>query len=64
MSPLIIIIAFSVVNKSYLNQKRNMHRSSMVYKQKQSKTVLNKYVGNFFFMWKDKRGWTFSLMEL
>ncbi len=35
-------------NLSYLNQERNMHRSSTVYKRKQSKTVLNKYVGGFW----------------
>ncbi len=29
---------------SGLNQERNLHRSSSVYKQKQSKTVLHKYV--------------------
>ncbi len=33
--------------KSHLKE-RNMHRSSTVYKWKQSKTVLNKYVGGFW----------------
>ncbi len=33
---------------SRLNQERNMHRSSIIYKWKQSKTVLNKYVCGFW----------------
>ncbi len=33
---------------SDLNQKRNLHRSSIVYKPKQSKTSLNKYVAGFW----------------
>ncbi len=41
-------IAFSSEKKlSHLNWERNMHRSSTVYKRKQSKTVLNKYVSRF-----------------
>ncbi len=35
-----------------LNQERNMDRPSTVYKWKQSKTVLNKYVGGF---WSEKQ---------
>ncbi len=31
-----------------LNQERNLHRSSTVYKPKESKTALNKYVGGFW----------------
>ncbi len=34
---------------SGLNQERNMHRLSATYKQKQSKTVLNKHVSEFWF---------------
>ncbi len=33
---------------SHLNQERNMHRSIIIYKWKQPKTVLNKYVGGFW----------------
>ncbi len=33
---------------SGLNQERNLHRSSSVYKTKQSKTALNKYVAGFW----------------
>ncbi len=40
---------FSAVKRlSCLNQERNMHRSSIVYKWKLSKTILNKYVGGFW----------------
>ncbi len=47
--PLISIILLSPVKKlSRLNQERNMHRSSTVYKWKQSKTVLNNFVGGFW----------------
>ncbi len=31
-----------------MNQERNMHRSSTIYKLKQYKTALNKYVGGFW----------------
>ncbi len=37
----------SVIRWSGLNQERNLHRSSTVYKPKQSKTALNKYVAGF-----------------
>ncbi len=49
ISPLyIIVILLSPVKKvSRLNQERNLHRSSMVYKQNQSKPVLNKYIVGF-----------------
>ncbi len=33
---------------SGLNQERNLHRSRTVYKPKQSKTALNKYVAGFW----------------
>ncbi len=33
---------------SRLNQERNLHRSSTVYKRKQSKAALNKYGGGFW----------------
>ncbi len=47
MSPLSCIILLSPVKKPFhLNQQRNMHRSSTVYKQKQSKIV--QYVGGFW----------------
>ncbi len=50
MSPLSIIFSpkKKVKKLSCLNQERNMHRSSPVYKWKQSKTVLNKYFGWFW----------------
>ncbi len=46
---------------SGLNQERNLHRSSTVYKSKQSRTDLNKYVAGFDV--KDNRRWTLSLEE-
>ncbi len=43
------IIMFPPVKKwSGLNQERYLHRSSTVYKPKQSKTALNKYVGGLW----------------
>ncbi len=36
------------MEKYGLDQERNLHRSSSVYKLKQSKTDLNKYVGGFW----------------
>ncbi len=33
---------------SHLNQERNMHKSITVYKAKESKRALNKYVGGFW----------------
>ncbi len=42
-------IAFSSEKKlSRLNQERNMYRSSIVYKRKQSKTALNKHISGFW----------------
>ncbi len=47
-SPLSIIV-LSLVKRSFcLNQERNLHRSSPVYKRKQSKTSQNTYVGGFW----------------
>ncbi len=41
-------ILLSPVKKSPgLNQERNLHRSSTIYKPKQLKIVLNKHVGGF-----------------
>ncbi len=34
--------------KSCINQEKIMHRLSTIYKHRQSKTVLNKYVGHFW----------------
>ncbi len=48
ISPLSIILLSSVKKVSRLNQERNLHRSSRVYKQNQSKPVLNKYVVGFW----------------
>ncbi len=42
------IILLSPVTKSHLKYERNMHRPSTVNKRKQTKTVLNKYVGGFW----------------
>ncbi len=43
MSPLSIILLSPMKKWSGLNQERNLHRSSTVYKPKQSKTALNKF---------------------
>ncbi len=40
-----------VKSSSCRNQERNMHRSSTVYKWKQSKTALNEYISGF---WSEK----------
>ncbi len=40
-----------------------MHRSSTIYKQKQSKSN-SKQIYGWILMWKDSRGWTFSLVEV
>ncbi len=53
--PLSLILLSPVKKSTYLNQERNMHRSSIVHKQKQSSVVLNKY--------EDNREWTLSLEE-
>ncbi len=45
---LYIILLSPVSTLSCLNQERNMHRSSTVYRWKQFKTVLNKYVCGFW----------------
>ncbi len=37
-------IAFSTEKNAHLNQERNMHQSSTVYKQKLSKAVPNRYI--------------------
>ncbi len=54
----------SLINNIVLNQERNIYRSSTVYKPKQTKTALNKYVCGF---WCERqqvyRRWTFSLEE-
>ncbi len=43
-----IILLSPIKQSSHLNLERNMHRSSTVYKWKQSKIVLNKYVSGFW----------------
>ncbi len=48
---------------SCLNQERNIDRSSSVYKQKQFKSVVNKYVSGFFYV-RGNREWAFSLEEM
>ncbi len=40
-------IAFS--GEKVISSERNMHRSSTIYKQNQYKTVLNKYIGGFWY---------------
>ncbi len=57
-SPLSIILLSPVKKSSRLNQERNMHWSSTVYKWKQSKTVF------WILMWEDNTGWAFSLLSV
>ncbi len=40
-------IAFS--GEKVISSERNMHRSGTIYKQNQYKTVLNKYIGGFWY---------------
>ncbi len=46
-NPLSQILLSPVKGLSHLNQERNMHRTSIANKRKQSQIVLNKYVGVF-----------------
>ncbi len=43
MSPLSVILLSSVKKAPGLNQDRNLHNSSTVYKQKQSRTALQQF---------------------
>ncbi len=46
---------------SHLHQERNMHRSSIVYKRKQSKTILKNMLVDFDV--RGQQGWTFLMEE-
>ncbi len=48
MKDFVMTVWDQIETRSCLNQERNMHRSSTVYKQNPSKTVLNIYVGGFW----------------
>ncbi len=53
--PLSIILLSPVKMSARLNQERNMHRSKIMYKWKQSNRDLNKHVGGFW--WREQQLW-------
>ncbi len=63
MSLLTIILLSAVNSSSCVNQERNMHRSSTVYKQKIVQNS-SKQICWWILMREDNRGWTFSLEEV